>query len=94
MITPHLHVSTDSLHPLHDHYSVYPSQQTTQDEKKELAAMKEFQSCVKRSKMYLKGQFNSELKSLTVWVCKEKIRFTNSSNQFNWSEGNKKNLSA
>ena len=51
MITPHLHVSTDSLHPLHDHYSVYPSQQTTQDEKKELAAMKEFQSCVKRSKM-------------------------------------------
>ena len=56
MITPHLHVSTDSLHHLHDRYSVYPSQWTTQDERKEQAATKEFQSCVKGSKMQLKGK--------------------------------------
>lgn len=50
MITLHLHVSADSLHPLHDHYPVYPSQWMTQDETVEWAAMKEFQSCVMQQK--------------------------------------------
>lgn len=54
MITLHLHVSTDSLYPLHDHYPVYPSRWTTQDERKEQAAMKEFQSCVMLTEVLLR----------------------------------------
>jgi len=65
MITPHLHVSADSLHPLHDHYPVYPSQWMPQDETIEWAAIKEFQikvvSCHRNA---AKGRGrNSELKS-------------------------------